>query len=62
MNSNVGGIDRLLRVILGLVLIGLVATDLIELWGLIGLVPLITGIFGYCPAYSIFGFKTCKRA
>jgi hypothetical protein len=58
MTQNVGGIDRILRVVVGLVLIGLAATDNIGVWGYIGVVPLLTGLFRYCPAYSIFGCKT----
>ena len=58
MTQNVGGIDRILRVVVGLVLIGLAATDNIGVGGYIGVVPLLTGLFRYCPAYSIFGCKT----
>jgi len=61
MNANVGGIDRLLRIVAGLALLAAVA--LLEghaRWlGLIGLVPLLTGVFGYCPLYVPFGFRTC---
>jgi len=61
MKANVGGIDRILRIVVGLVL--LAAVVLLEgnarWFGLIGIVPLITGIFGYCPAYVPFGFSSC---
>ena len=61
MKANVGGIDRILRIVVGLVL--LAAVVLLEgnaRWlGLIGFVPLLTGIFGYCPAYVPFGFSSC---
>ena len=60
MNINEGGIDRGLRIIVGLVLIGLTLADKIGLWGWIGVVPLVTGVVGWCPAYFLFGFKTCK--
>ncbi len=57
---NVGGIDRVLRIVVGLVLVGLAATHTIVVWGWIGLVPLLTGIIGWCPAYLPFGIKTCR--
>ena len=61
MKANVGGLDRILRIVAGLVL--LAAVFMLEgsaRWlGLIGLVPLLTGIFGYCPAYVLFGFSSC---
>ncbi|MGA7749839.1 MAG: DUF2892 domain-containing protein [Gallionella sp.] len=59
MKANVGTIDRALRVIAGLVLIGLTVTGTIGVWGWIGVVPLLTGLFGLCPAYAIFGMSTC---
>ena len=49
MKSNVGGIDRVLRIVLGLVLMGLAATGTVGLWGWIGVVPLATGLIGWCP-------------
>jgi hypothetical protein len=61
MKTNVGGIDRIVRIAVGVALLAVVV--LLEgnaRWlGLIGLLPLLTGIFGYCPAYSPFGFSTC---
>ncbi len=59
MKSNVGGIDRILRIALGLVLIGLAATGTVGIWGWLGIVPLATGAIGWCPPYAIFGFNTC---
>jgi hypothetical protein len=59
MKVNEGTIDRSLRVIAGLVLIGLAATGTVGIWGWIGVVPLLTGAFGFCPAYAIFGMSTC---
>jgi membrane-associated protease RseP (regulator of RpoE activity) len=58
--KNVGNIDRVLRVILGLVLLSLVFYGPQTPWGWIGLVPLITGLLSWCPAYSLFGIKTCR--
>jgi len=60
MKYNVGTIDRVLRVIAGLVLIGLAATGTVGLWGWIGVVPLLTGLFSFFPAYAIFGMNTCQ--
>lgn len=60
MTHNVGSVDRAIRIIAGLVLIGLAATGTIGLWGYIGIVPLATGLIGWCPAYLPFGIKTCK--
>jgi hypothetical protein len=60
MKSNVGGIDRILRIVLGLVLIALAATNTVGWWGWLGIVPLATGALGWCPPYAIFGFSTCK--
>ena len=61
MKANVGTIDRALRVALGIILIGLTVSGAIGVWGWIGIVPLATGIFRFCPAYSLLGIKTCKR-
>jgi uncharacterized membrane protein len=63
MKSNTGNIDRAIRAILGLVLIALAATGTIGVWGwigiVIGIVLLLTAVFGFCPAYAIFGMNTC---
>ncbi len=59
MKSNVGGIDRIVRIAAGLVLIGLAATGTVGMWGWLGVVPLATGAIGWCPPYAIFGFNTC---
>ncbi len=60
MNTNVGSIDRVLRIIVGLVLISLVFIGPQTPWGWIGIVPLATALLGWCPAYSLLGIKTCK--
>ncbi|MCB1739883.1 MAG: DUF2892 domain-containing protein [Gammaproteobacteria bacterium] len=57
--SNVGTLDRVIRVVLGIVLLALVFTGPQTAWGWIGLVPLLTGLFGFCPAYKLFGLRTC---
>jgi hypothetical protein len=60
MNSNVGGMDRMARIGAGVVLLALAATGTVGAWAWIGVVPLMTGIFGWCPAYLPFGLSTCK--
>lgn len=57
--KNVGGLDRGLRIIVGLVLIALAATGTVGWWGWLGVVPLLTGLIGGCPAYSLLGVNTC---
>jgi len=59
MKTNVGGIDRIVRIVAGLLLIALAVTGTIGLWGWIGIVPLATGLFRTCPAYSLVGINTC---
>ncbi|WDR35344.1 DUF2892 domain-containing protein [Pseudomonas serboccidentalis] len=61
MKANIGTIDRSLRIITGLLLIGLSLSGVIGVWGWIGLVPLATGIFRFCPVYTVLGIKTCNR-
>jgi len=60
MKVNEGTLDRALRVVAGLTLIGLAATGKVGLWGYVGVVPLLTGALGNCPVYSIFGINTCS--
>jgi hypothetical protein len=60
MGKNIGTIDRLLRVIAGVALIALAATGTVGVWGYIGVVPLLTGLISWCPAYTLFGLKTTK--
>jgi O-antigen ligase len=60
MKCNSGGIDRALRVIVGLLLIALAATGTVGVWGWIGVVPLLTGVIGFCPAYTLLGMNTCS--
>ncbi len=59
MNFNVGGIDRVLRILVGLVLLGLAATGTVGVWGWIGVVPLLTGVLRFCPVYPLLGLSTC---
>lgn len=60
MKCNVGGMDRALRIIVGLVLMGLAFTESVGSWGYIGIIPLLTGLFGFCGAYTLFGLNSCK--
>jgi hypothetical protein len=59
MKANVGTIDRVLRVVAGLVLIALAASGTVGMWGYIGVVPLLTGLFRFCPVYPLIGLNTC---
>jgi hypothetical protein len=59
MTRNEGSIDRALRIIAGLVLISLVFIGPQTPWGWIGVVPLVTGLIGWCPAYTLLGLNTC---
>ncbi len=59
MITNVGGVDRIVRIVVGLLLIALAATGTIGAWGWLGTVVLATGVFRFCGAYTLFGFSTC---
>ncbi len=62
MKKNVGGVDKIMRLVVGLVLLGLGVAGVLPLWvGLIGLVPLGTALLGFCPLYPILGISTCKK-
>ena len=61
MKKNVGGIDRILRIVAGIVLLALVFVGPQTPWGWIGLVVLATGLFNFCPAYVPFKFSTAKK-
>lgn len=59
MNVNEHNIERVLRIVVGLVLLGLTFTGTIGAWGWVGLVPLATGAIGWCPLYTMLGISTC---
>jgi len=59
MHRNAGTFDRTARIVAGAALIGLAITNVIGMWGYIGVIPLLTGAIGNCPIYSIFGIDTC---
>jgi hypothetical protein len=60
MKQNVGNIERVLRVIIGLGLISLVFVGPQTVWGWVGIVPLATGLIGWCPPYALLGISTCR--
>ncbi|PHR59828.1 MAG: hypothetical protein COA47_08555 [Robiginitomaculum sp.] len=65
LKNNEGGLDRIVRILVGALLVGGVfmggqfGMGWLNPWGWIGLVPLVTGLIGWCPAYAILGIKTC---
>lgn len=59
MRTNEGGVDRALRAVAGVALLGLTATGVIGNWGWIGVVPLATAAIGWCPLYTMLGINTC---
>ena len=60
MQANIGNIDRAVRILAGLALIGATLFGALGPWGWIGVIPLATGLFRFCPAYLPFGFRTCQ--
>jgi hypothetical protein len=62
--ANVGGVDKVIRIVVGAALLLLTFVgpyaDTLYPWGLLGIVPLATGVIGWCPAYSLFGIRTCR--
>lgn len=61
MERNIGDIERVIRVVVGLGILSLVFVGPQTLWGLVGLVPVLTGVTGWCPPYQLLGISTCKR-
>lgn len=61
MTKNIGNIERIVRITAGLVLMALAATGNLGVWAWLGVVPLATGILGWCPPYSLLGINTCKN-
>lgn len=59
MNKNEGTVDRIVRIVIGLGLLALTVVGPQTYWGLVGVVPLLTGLFGFCPAYRLLGLSTC---
>lgn len=61
MVRNIGTLDRILRVVVGLGLIGAAVAGPADPWGYIGIVPLVTAVVGWCPAYRLIGLSTCGK-
>jgi hypothetical protein len=61
MKANVGGIDRILRIVVGLALIGAAIAGIGTPWTWIGIVPLATGLIKFCPLYTLLGMNTCPK-
>lgn len=61
MTKNIGNIERIVRIVAGLVLMALAATSTLGVWAWLGVVPLATGLLGWCPPYSLLGINTCKN-
>lgn len=61
MNVNVGGIDKVVRIAVGIALIAWALLANGPLWAWIGVLPLATGLFNFCPAYTLLGINTCKN-
>ncbi|MDO8267522.1 MAG: DUF2892 domain-containing protein [Moraxellaceae bacterium] len=60
MERNIGDVERVVRVVAGLGLLSLVFVGPQTLWGLIGIMPILTGLSGWCPPYSLLGINTCR--
>lgn len=60
MSKNVGGVDKWARICVGIVLVILALTGTVGTWGYLGIIPLLTGVLNHCPAYWVFGIKTCS--
>jgi hypothetical protein len=61
MKTNESTLDRALRVVIGLLLVGLTVSGTIGPWGYIGIIPIVTGVVGLCPLYSLLGIRTKKE-
>lgn len=61
MKANVGGVDRIVRIVAGLALVAWALLGGGPAWAWIGVAPLATGLINFCPAYSILGISTCKK-
>jgi hypothetical protein len=61
MKANVGGIDQILRIIVGIALVVAVGTGLLGAWAWVGVIPLATGLMRFCPLYPILGISTCSK-
>ncbi len=61
MKKNVGNVERLIRILIGVALIAIVFVGPKTVWGWIGVIPLLTGLIGWCPPYALLGINTCGK-
>lgn len=61
MKTNIHPVERVIRVVLGICIISLVFVGPRSLWGWIGILPILTGLIGWCPPYQLLGISTCKN-
>lgn len=60
MKKNVGSVDRAFRIVLGIALLSLTVAGPKTLWGLLGIIPILTAVFSFCPLYALIGINTCQ--
>lgn len=60
MERNIGNVERVVRVTAGVGLLALVVVGPQTVWGLVGIIPILTGLTGWCPPYSLLGINTCS--
>ena len=60
MKRNIGSVERIIRIIAGIAVISLAFVGPKSAWAYLGIIPLATGLIGWCPPYALFGFSTCK--
>ena len=60
MKANVGGIDKVLRIVVGAGLVGATVAGFVPVWGYVGVIPLVTGLINFCPIYPLLGMSTCS--
>ena len=61
MKQNIHNIERIIRVLLGIMILALIFVGPKSWWGLIGILPILTGLSGLCPPYQLLGISTCKK-
>ena len=61
MKKNIHNIERVIRVVLGFIFLSLIFVGPKSLWGLVGILPILTGLIGWCPPYQLLGISTCKK-
>ena len=60
MNKNIHPIERVIRVVVGIILVTMAFVGPANPWFLLGIIPVLTGLIGWCPPYALFGISTCK--